>query len=157
KKWPPVAFSEWRLWDAGVTWAQLEPEPGKWQFDLLDRYTHLAAERHVDILLTLGLTPAWASARPEEPSAYGKGEAAEPRKLEDWERYVRTVATRYKGVIHNYEIWNEPNVKGTFTGSPQAMLQLGRVAYEVLKAVDPTVTVVSPSPTAEGGVAWLSE
>ncbi len=67
------------------------------------------------------------------------------------------VATRYKGVIHNYEIWNEPNVKGTFTGSPQAMLELSRAAYRILKSVDPTITVVSPAATADDGVSWLGE
>ncbi len=155
--WPAVSFADWRLWDAGVTWPQLEPARGKWDFNLLDRYTQLAAERNVDILLTLGLTPAWASARPNEPSAYGKGNAAEPRQLADWEEYVRIVATRYKGVIHNYEIWNEPNVKGTFTGNPQAMVELSRAAYRVLKSVDPTITVVSPAATAGDGAAWLDE
>ncbi len=154
--WPAVPFGGWRLWDSGVAWPQLEPAPGKWNFELLDRYTQIAAGHHVDILLTLGLTPAWASARPDEPSAYAKGNAAEPRHLADWELYVRTVATRYKGVIHNYEIWNEPNVKGTFTGSTNTMLDLSRSAYRVLKSVDPTITVVSPSPTANDGVSWLS-
>lgn len=155
--WPAVSFANWRLWDAGVTWPQLEPARGKWDFNLLDRYTQLAAERNVDLLLTLGLTPAWASARPNEPSAYGKGNAAEARQLADWEEYVRVVATRYKGVIHNYEIWNEPNVKGTFTGNPQAMVELSRAAYRVLKSVDPTITVVSPAATAGDGAAWLDE
>ncbi len=155
--WPAVPFADWRLWDAGVTWPQLEPAPGKWNFDLLDRYTQIAAEHKVDILLTLGLTPTWASSRPDESSAYGKGNAAEPRHVADWEQYVRIVATRYKGVIHNYEIWNEPNVKGTFTGSPQAMLELSRAAYRILKSVDPTVTVVSPAATAGDGVPWLGE
>jgi hypothetical protein len=153
--WPAVPFADWRLWDAGVSWPQLEPAPGKWNFNLLDRYAQIAAERHVEILLTLGLTPAWASARPDEPSAYRNGNAAEPRRLSDWETYVRTVATRYKGVIHSYEIWNEPNVKGTFTGNIQAMLELSRAAYRVLKSIDPTVTVVSPSATTADGVPWL--
>jgi len=152
-----VPFAGWRLWDAGVTWSQVEPAPGKWNFDLLDRYAHIATEHNVDILLTLGLTPAWASARPGEPSAYGKGNAAEPQQLADWEQYVRVVATRYKGVIRNYEIWNEPNVKGTFSGSPQAMLRLSRAAYRILKSVDPAITVVSPAATAGDGVSWLGE
>jgi hypothetical protein len=155
--WPTVSLAGWRLWDANVSWPQLEPERGKWDFKLLDRYTRIAAERHVGILLTLGLTPAWASARPEEPSNYGKGNAAEPQRLADWEEYIRVVATRYKDVIRSYEVWNEPNVKGTFTGSPQTMLELSRAAYRVLKSIDPSITVVSPSPTADAGVSWLEQ
>jgi hypothetical protein len=155
--WPAVEFADWRLWDAGVAWPQLEPQRNQWNFVLLDRYVHIAAEHHVEILLTLGLTPAWASARPNEPSAYGKGNAAEPRDLQDWQDYVRAVATRYKGVIHNYEVWNEPNVKGTFTGSGAAMLELARATFEVVKSVDSTAIVVSPSATSDSGVAWLDD
>jgi Glycosyl hydrolases family 39 len=154
--WPGVQFASWRLWDSGVAWPQLEPQPGKWEFTLLDRYVQLAAEHDVEIVLTLGLTPSWASARPRELSAYGRGNAAEPRNLADWENYVRVVATRYKGVIHSYEIWNEPNARANFSGSPEEMLRLSRTAYEVLKAVDPDITVVSPSATTDAGVAWLN-
>ena len=155
--WPPVDFGTWRLWDAGVSWPQVEPKPGVWNFALLDRYVQLASEHHVELLLTLGLTPTWASARPNEPSAYATGNAAEPRHIADWENYVRTVATRYKGTIHAYEIWNEPNVKGTFTGDTAAMMQLTEAAYRVLKSVDPTIIVVSPAATTEDGIEWLNQ
>ncbi len=155
--WPAVKFASWRLWDSGVAWPQLEPSPGKWDFTLLDRYVQLAAQHDVEIVLTLGLTPSWASARPQEPSAYGRGNAAEPLRFTDWENYVRVVATRYKGAIRNYEIWNEPNVTGNFSGSPEEMVQLSRTAYQVMKTVDAGITVVSPSATTAGGVAWLNE
>jgi hypothetical protein len=155
--WPTVPFASWRLWDAGVTWPQLEPTRGNWDFTLLDRYVQLAAQHKVEIVLTLGLTPSWASARPEEASAYQPGNAAEPRDVADWRDYVRTVALRYRGAIRNYEIWNEPNVRGTFTGTPATMLQLAQVAYDSLKAIDPGITVISPSPTASAGAGWLTE
>ena len=154
--WPSVQFGSWRLWDSGVAWPQLEPQPGKWDFTLLDHYVKLAAEHNVEIVLTLGLTPSWASARPQEPSGYGTGNAAEPRKLADWEDYVRVVATRYKGAIRSYEIWNEPDMRADFTGSPEDMLQLSRTAYEVMKAVDAGITVISPSATTDAGLVWLN-
>jgi hypothetical protein len=155
--WPPIPFADWRLWDARVSWPQLEPERGRWDFALLDRYLNIAAQHHVEILLTLGLTPAWASARRGEHSAYGPGNAAEPRQLADWENYVRTVSSRYKGEVDSYEIWNEPNEKGTYTGNVPEMLALSRTAYRSLKSIDPNITVVSPSATAETGLPWLKE
>jgi hypothetical protein len=123
----------------------------------LDRYVELAASHNVEILLTLGLTPEWASARPSESSAYKAGNAAEPKNIADWEVYVRTVSTRYRGKIHGYEIWNEPNARATYSGSPEMMAELARTAYHVLKSVDPSVLVVSPSPTAAPGVSWLGK
>ena len=98
--WPRVPVPAWRLWDARVTWPDLEPNKGQWRFENLDRSGALAEAHHTEVLLTLGLTPRWASARPQEPSGYAPGYAAEPKDIEDWRTFVRTVATRYNGRIH---------------------------------------------------------
>jgi hypothetical protein len=157
RHWPHVPFYGWRLWDSQVGWFKLEPERGRWKFATLDRYVELAAAHHVEILLPLGLTPAWASARPAEKSVYKQtGVAAEPRDIEDWRRYVRKVGERYKGVISHYEIWNEPNSPDFFSGSPETMIWLAREAYKILKEIDPNNVVVSPAATEKSGIRWLS-
>jgi hypothetical protein len=148
KTWPNVPFHGWRLWDAYSTWGNLEPEPGVWKFELLDRYVALAEKNNAEILLTLGQTPGWASARPNDESPYGNsGWPAEPTKIEDWRNYIRTVATRYKGRIRYYEIWNEPDLKQFYSGSIDKMVELSREAYTILKKIDPTITVLSPATT----------
>ena len=58
--WPPIKFGSWRLWDAYVAWPNLEPERGKWNFQTLDRYVDLAEKAGIDLVLPLGLSPAWA-------------------------------------------------------------------------------------------------
>jgi len=156
--WPSVEFGTWRLWDAHIGWLNLEKEKGQWQFDTLDRYLEIAREREVELLLPLGLSPKWASARPEEPSAYAPGAAAEPKNIEDWQNYVRTVGTRYRGRLPYYEIWNEPNWKRFFTGSTEQMFELAREAHEILKPLDPEIAIVSPSATdGKHGAAWLAD
>lgn len=156
--WPTVPFATWRLWDAYVAWPNLEPNKGEWHFEVLDKYVSLAKKHHVEVLLPLGLSPVWTSARPAEPSAYASGFAAEPKNIEDWRNYVRTVATRYKGQIRYYEIWNEPNLPGFYSGTVEQMLTLSREAYMVLKEVDPSITVISPSATGgNNGPSWLEE
>lgn len=159
--WPAVPFGTWRLWDAYVSWPDLEPNKGQWYFDKLDSYVQLAQSHNVEILLPLGLSPTWASARPTEPSAYKPGFAAEPANIEDWKNYVRTVATRYKGRIHYYEIWNEPNESNFYSGTVDQMVSLAREAYTILKEIDPEVTVISPSAVPGGvvdlGTPWLEE
>jgi hypothetical protein len=155
--WPSVPVPEWRLWDARVTWPDLEPSKGQWHFEDLDRSLALAEAHHTDVLLTLGLTPRWASARPEEPSGYEPGYAAEPKDLEDWRAFVRTVATRYKGRIHAYEIWNEPNVRKFWTGSLDQLVTLTREASVIIHSIDPQALVVSPPATGFPGVKWLPE
>ncbi len=143
--WPTAPLGAWRLWDLGARWPELEPQPGRWQFERLDRYVALAGLTRVDLLLPLGSSPAWASARPQEKSSYGLGQAAEPARLDDWRRYVRTVAERYRGRIRHYEIWNEVNDKGFYTGSPEKMVELTCAAHAILHAVDPDNRLVSPS------------
>jgi hypothetical protein len=155
--WPPTPFGSWRLWDAGVAWPALEPEKDKWNFANADKYVSMADEHHVGILLTLGLTPSWASARPEEKSGYSPGNAAEPKNMSDWQNFVRTVAIRYKGRIHEYEIWNEPNLKDFYTGSVPELVEMARIACTTLKEIDPTNLVISPSFTDMRGVSWLDQ
>lgn len=157
--WPAVPFGAWRLWDAGVTWPDLEPRSGSWNFKLLDQYAALAEKHNVDLLLPLGLTPTWASARPDEPSLHFRpGNLAEPKYIEDWRTYVSTVARRYKGHIHNYEIWNEPNLTEYWTGTTKELVNLAHEASRILRDIDPKITIVGPSATnLETGPAWLDE
>jgi hypothetical protein len=154
--WPVAPFSSWRLWDASAAWAWLEPSKGKWSFDKLDNYVALAEAHKTNILLVLGFPPQWAASRPNESGLSGMpGSASEPANMDDWRNYVRTVATRYKGRIKNYELWNEPDVAFYYTGTATQMAALAREAYAVLKEVDPTNMLGSPPITIRGGISWL--
>lgn len=155
-RWPIAQFGVWRLWDAAVSWERLEPEKGRWDFKRLDNLVALAENRGVEPLLTLGITPRWAASKPDQPFVYGNGGNSPPRDMRDWENYVRAVATRYKGRIRHYELWNEPTFdeidkgKGFFAGSARTMVELGRVAHRVVKEVDPNNKLLSPGFTDDG-------
>ena len=155
--WPSVPFGSWRLWDSYVGWAQLEPTKGQWDFSRLDRYVAMAALTNVDVLLPLGMTPRWASARPDEPSPYKPGNVAEPAQLADWADYVATVGKRYKGRIRHYEVWNEPSDRNHYSGSLETLVKLACEAKRVLTEIDPDIKVVSPA-SAGGGrhIAYLN-
>jgi hypothetical protein len=145
--WPSMAVPQWRLWDAAVRWPDLEPNKGQWQFERLDLYLALAKKHGTGILLPLALTPPWA----------GPLITAEPRNLEDWRNYVRTVVSRYKGRIQAYEIWNEPNFQDFWTGTTDQMLALTKEASNIIHSLDPQAVVVSPSPTTSAGISWIAE
>ena len=155
--WPKVRFGAWRLWDAGVQWAELEPSREKWQFGLLDQYVAMARITGVSVLLPLGMTPKWAATRPSEPSAYGDGRASEPRQLSDWKAYVRAIATRYQGRIREYELWNEPNSKDLFSGSMSNLVELACTARDVLKEIDSGNRLISPAFTGTRNIAMLDQ
>ncbi len=151
--WPFVEFGSWRLQGAYVGWLDLEPRKDQWDFRRLDRYVAEAAANNVAVLLTLGKTPSWASARPNEPCG---GCAAEPSSIDDWKNYVRVVARRYKGRIAAYEIWNEPRfyemegkisngAVGYYSGTVSKLVEISKATREVLSAEDSTAKIVSPS------------
>lgn len=155
--WPTAGFGAYRAWDARVRWADLQPAPDRWQWQTLDALVDGASNRKIEFLLPLGMPPRWASRWPDEHSAYGRGEAAVPRDMALWDAYVETVASRYRGRIQAYEIWNEPNLPSFFSGSPAQAVELSCRAREVLRRVDPAARLVSPSATEAKGVSWLAD
>ncbi|MEQ1897777.1 MAG: endo-1,4-beta-xylanase [Vicinamibacterales bacterium] len=149
--WPGAeGFGLLRLWDTGTRWEDLEPVKGAWDWRRMDYYVDAAQAANQGILYTLGMTPLWASARP------GDADRAEPANLNDWRNYVRTVALRYRGRVKYWELWNEVDYSGFFTGSVDNMVELTRAAREELKAVDPANVVLAPNITANG-FPWLDE
>jgi len=155
-----IGYGAIRLWDTGTDWSSVNPQPQSWRFGRVEAYLAASEKAHLKILWTIGNTPRWASARPNEVCAYGFGCAAEPAIIENWRRYVRTLAYRFRGRIECYEPWNEvsfptdpifrsPGAGGDsgqfFSGSIDAMVSLARVAYEEIKRVDPQACVLSPS------------
>lgn len=147
--WPNMPIPEWRMWDAAVSWPQLEPVKGQWHFERLDLYVSLAQQHGTHMLLPLAYSPNWATGRPEV--------TIPPKNMEDWRNYVRTVVSRYKGRIQAYEIWNEPNLGDFWLGTVDQMVTLTKEATAIIRSVDPQAIIVSASPTAEWGIPWFVE
>lgn len=152
---PTLDFGTWRLWDAGVAWSQLQPKKNEWRFARLDFALNVASTSGLEVLMTFGRTPAWASARPVDRSFYGLGEAAPPRNMADFANFVRQVATRYAGRIKLYEVWNEPASGGMFSGTVEQMVEMTKIVDEEVARVDPQARVVCPSPAKHESLAWF--
>src|SRR3954447_839071 len=71
-KWPGREIGTWRLWDTRVTWVDIEPQPGVWNFSQLDRYVSMGQSAGAELDYVLGMSPPWASSRPEEKGVYSK-------------------------------------------------------------------------------------
>lgn len=129
-------------------WNKIETSAGVFDWTLLDNFVnfHYAAGRQ--ILHTLFGTPVFYSARPSETCSYELGAAAEPSDLTKWDAYCTALATRYAGKITHYEIWNEPNLVGFFTGTQSILSQLTRRASQIIKAIDPAAKIVSSPVTS---------
>jgi hypothetical protein len=140
-----------------VTWKDLEPAKGKWDFSRFDVLIALAQQHKVDVILPLALTPPWASKRPHEPSAYTPGAAAPPADLQDWIDYVQAVATRYKGKIAYYEMGNEMNCKPMWTGTAADIVSLQQAAYTAIRQADPDARFIAANLTTSNGLPLLRQ
>lgn len=137
--WPMFPFASWR--DFHFKWQDLEPTQGQWNFSRPDHDVQEALRHGVEVVPVLIGIPKWAASG--EEASKSDAQIAKPASLSDWANYVHTVAQRYKGQIHYYELWNEPENVNTFLRDPSSLIALNRVAYQTLKSVDPTIVVVS--------------
>ena len=147
-----------RIWDAGVIWPDLEKEKGKWDFTRLEATVELAVSNNLEVLMTLGQTPGWASNKENVYYPYGRTDilTSPPDDIKDWENYVRTLGERYKGKIKYWEVWNEPDHLYFYSGTRQQLVELTKSVYKILKEIDPANMIVCPSVTAmPGSLIWL--
>ena len=157
---PSFPVGSVRFWDTDTRWQQLQPEPGRFDWDTLDKMVGGAAEAGLPMLFTFGGTPAWAS--PASPrSAYGDGSrTGPPTDLGDWQRFVHAVVHRFHGRIGAYELWDMANHRYFFSGSAADMVEMTRIASQEIRAGDPAATVVCPSMGElwdQAAMDWLAD
>ncbi|WP_165400383.1 GH39 family glycosyl hydrolase [Motilibacter rhizosphaerae] len=152
------AFGTVRLWDAGTTWSDLQPAPGRWDWTRLDAAVLDAESRRLEPVLVLGQTPAWASSDTRVPGMLHPGASMPPLDPRTWSAYVSAVATRYRGRIRGYEVWNEPNyVSDYYHGTEQQLASLTVLARTALRAADPGALLIGPgfATRTQGQLGWL--
>jgi hypothetical protein len=131
----------------GTKWFAVEPTPG--QFVFCDEPFTLAQKMGFNILGTLGLPPKWASARPLDGEY--KFQFYPPLNINDWADYVKKTVLHYPHIQH-WEVWNEPDGKfltlpNLFQSKAQVYTKLLKVAYEIIKSINPSIYVIGGCPT----------
>ncbi len=129
----------------GVGWRDVEPAKGNFVWDTLDEIVKWMDEQDLDMIARLDHQPAWASG--------GSTTNGPPANYEDFGDFCYALASRYKGRIRAYEIWNEPNLAREWGGrrpNPAEYAALLKVAYERIKEADPNAIVVSAGLTPTG-------
>lgn len=105
-----------------------------------DQIVELTEAHGLRLMARLSNPPAWTRANPEA------GDRAPPDDLADFVNYATAVASRYKGRISHYQIWNEPNIYpewGNNPIDPAGYVDLLCRTYRALKEVDPDIVVIS--------------
>ena len=158
--WPTVPIGAMR--PTGTTWATIEPSRGVYQWQGLDSWVAASQAHGVQLEYVFLNVPQWASTLPTQSCNRGPIGCAAPPNDADWKQFVTTLVTRYKGRITSYEMWNEADAYGFWTGTPAQMVHLASLAYPIIKSIDPNAIVLSPSDAAPGGwpipyATWLDE
>lgn len=154
----PFDYGTTRVWDIWPKpeWDKANPSAGVYDFSSLDTYLAANNNRTRDVIYTLGKTPQWASSQPAVTNGLEPGECAPPANVQDWDNYVRAVVTHAAGRIKYWELWNEPNLATYYCGDIPSMVLLAKHARQVIKSVDPSALILSPSGTNVTGPDWLS-
>ncbi|MCI0647316.1 MAG: glycoside hydrolase family 5 protein, partial [Chloroflexi bacterium] len=140
-------------------WRDLNPEQGRYTWDVADGMVVNARRYGLDLVVRLDMPPAWA-VRPVT--------AGVPFDLAAYADFVGATAARYRDHVLAYIIWNEPNLAAEWSRSggdlpshwsaydgwvadPADYVGVVGVAYERIRAADPGALVVA------GGLAPTNE
>ncbi|MCR4291408.1 MAG: glycosyl hydrolase [Candidatus Kuenenia sp.] len=124
-----------------------EDAPPDWE--PMDIIVDLAGKYGIQILGTLTSMPDWAGNCPSGEAAYDPN-FCPPADYDQWAKWIAMVVERYKGDIHYWEVWNEPNeytctstaCKGFFYGDASEYAQLLSTTYDAIKAADSSANVL---------------
>jgi len=129
-------------------WRDIEgAAKGHFDWTQTDRIVDAVQKHGLKLLVRVDHQPAWAGG--------GYPTNGPPDDYNDFGDFVEALARRYKGRIHAYEIWNEPNLRREWGGRPPnaaEYVRLLKIAYQRIKAVDPNALVITAglSPTGTG-------
>lgn len=147
-----------RLWDAQTEWARIEKERGVFDWSRLDALVAAAGKRN--IMIVLGHPPAWAArggSDGKQAAWMPAGSNRPPIGNAVWVRYVTAVVTRYKGRVSHYQVWNEPVDKRFYSGTFAELASLSRIAYAIIKKIDPSAKVVSTPLQPRRQAGWSTK
>src|SRR5579883_1081766 len=124
-------------WDRfPLYWSLLQPvRGGPIDFSQSDAVVNADLSHGLNIDGILVGAPSWAT-------------ASGSIDLDAWSSFVSQVVTHYRGQIHAWEMWNEPDLLDSqghgqyWTWGVAAYYQLLKSGYLAAKAADPTVTVI---------------
>lgn len=125
-------------------WRDIEGA-GKGVFDWSrpDEIVYRANVKGLDLLARMDNAPEWAA-----PGCFNAATSSmgPPRNMKDWTDFLTAFATRYRGRVRAYQIWNEPNLAREWCRrppNPAEYAALLKAAYGAIKAADPNALIIS--------------
>jgi Glycosyl hydrolase family 10 len=112
-------------------WGSMEPERGKFYWAFNDSVVKIAGKNGISVYAIVAYWPSWTKEYTKEG-------------IDDYVTFLKELVKHYKKYIHQWEIWNEPNI--FFWQGPQEMYaELLMKSYTAIKDVDSTAQVLGIS------------
>jgi len=124
--------------EAGVKWSRedfewpvVEPERGRFDWTFHENLIATARRDGISVYAIVSGWPSWT-----EPYSI-KG-------IDDWVRFLKALVGHFKSDVHQWEIWNEPNI--FFWQGPKDMYATLLIrSYQAIKEADPSAEVLGIS------------
>ena len=130
----------------GFAWREIEGlGKGRLDWSVTDRIVdQVESVGGIHLIARLDSEPTWASgqAYPNADNVF----MAPPNNYQDFADFCSAVATRYKGRIAAYQVWNEPNLKREWGGKapdPAGYVELLKVCSTAIRQADPNAIIIS--------------
>jgi len=135
-------------------WAKTERDQGKYDWRWLDRIIDDALSRGLEIILQTNYgNPIYPGGGSRHLSG---GFPTSEEAWAAWDKWVEAMATRYKGKVRDWEMWNEPNNNKAHT--PEITADVNIRTAEIIKRVIPDARIaggVLNSPAVKYAEGWL--
>jgi len=135
--WPTVSFGVLR--SSGVSWPNIEPQKGQFNWSDLDGQV-AAAQQHGKkfYYATDGIPNWWGGVS----------------SIQDFDAFVNAMVARYKGKIEVYELWNEPDQDPQLASRPMSdFVTLTKHFRDDVRQTDPSALIASPA--VVGSADWM--
>jgi len=118
-------------------WARTEKDPGIYDFAWLDHIIDDARSRGLEVWLETSY------GNPSYPGGGGRtlsgGFPTSERALKAWDTWVEKMATRYKGKVRDWSMWNEPT--GNRSHTPEMITEFNIRTAEIIKRIIPDARI----------------
>ena len=131
-----------------VSWKLFQPDQDRYDdvlFAELDELIDLAEQRGISVMLGVAKAPEWSRATTEMDGP--------PLESTHFAQFMLLLATRYKGRVTAYELWNETNLQREWNGAPlngSGLVTLIAAGSGSVRAVDPEALILSGAPAPTG-------
>lgn len=131
-----------------ISWKLYEPYPDEYhaeRFAELDQFVATAVSQNIHVLLSVSKAPEWSRPTTEmdgPPGDFGL-----------YRQFMQSIASRYRGQVAAYELWNEANLQREWNGFPLGgalFVDLLREGAAGVRSGDPDALVISGAPAVTG-------